>query len=104
MRWRGACCSIHGVIPLSRSSPARATTRGPEALAEACRPLLNHASGAAGYGFISGKFDSVNGFGPTCVRRFVEDTQVLGDRSPEQWQQDAFGQVEAWLRALAVRH
>lgn len=58
--WRGACCSIHGVTPFSRSSPARATTRGPEALAEACRPLLNHASGAAGYGFISGRFDSVD--------------------------------------------
>lgn len=77
---------------------------GPEALAEACRPLLEHASGAAGYGFIAGKFDTVNGFGPTCVRRFVEDTDVLGDRSPEQWQQDAFGQVDAWLQALGLKH
>jgi hypothetical protein len=76
---------------------------GPEALAEACRPLLGHASGAAGYGFIAGKFDTVDGFGPTCVRRFVEDTDVLGDRSPEQWQQDAFGQVDAWLQALGLR-
>lgn len=33
----------------------------------------------------------------------VEDTNVLGDRSPEQWQQDAFGQVDAWLRALGLR-
>jgi hypothetical protein len=77
---------------------------GPEALAEACRPLLEHASGAAGYGFIAGKFDTVDGFGPTCVRRFVEDTDVLGDRSPEQWQQDAFGQVDAWLEALGLRN
>lgn len=76
---------------------------GPEALAEACRPLLEHASGAAGYGFIAGKFDTVDGFGPTCVRRFVEDTNVLGERSPEQWQQDAFGQVDVWLRALGLR-
>jgi hypothetical protein len=76
---------------------------GPEALAEACRPLLSHASGAAGYGFIAKKFDAVEGFGPTCVRRFVEDTQALGGRSPEQWQQDAFGQVDAWLRALGLR-
>ena len=76
---------------------------GPEALAEACRPLLGHASGAAGYRIIDGKFDSVDGFGPTCVRRFVEDTNVLGGRTPEQWQQDAFGQVDAWLRALGLR-
>lgn len=76
---------------------------GPEALAEACRPLLEHTSGAAGFRLIAGKFDTVDGFGPTCVRRFVEDTDVLGDRSPEQWQQDAFGQVDAWLEALGLR-
>jgi len=76
---------------------------GPEALADACRPLLEHASGAAGYGLIAGKFDTVDGYGPTCVRRFVEATAVLGDRSPEQWQQDAFGQVDAWLQALGLR-
>ncbi|WP_028216484.1 nucleotidyl transferase AbiEii/AbiGii toxin family protein [Paraburkholderia oxyphila] len=76
---------------------------GPQALAEACRPLLEVASGAAGYGYIASKFDAVEGFGPTCVRHFVEDTQVLGERSPEQWQLDAFGQVDAWLRALGLR-
>lgn len=76
---------------------------GPEALAQACRPLLAHASAVAGYKFILDKFDAVDGFGPTCVRRFVEETAVLGDRSPEQWQQDAFGQVDAWLRALGLR-
>lgn len=76
---------------------------GPEALAEQCRALLHHPSGAAGYGFIAEKFDSVDGFGPTCVRRFVEQTNVLGERSPEQWQRDAFGQVEAWLKALGLK-
>lgn len=76
---------------------------GPEALAEACRPLLDHPSGAIGFNCIGRKFDSVEGFGPTCVRRFVEDTDVLRDRTPEQWQQDAFGQVDAWLRSLGLR-
>jgi hypothetical protein len=37
------------------------------------------------------------------VRRFVEDTRALGDRTPEQWQQDAFGQIDALLRAMALR-
>jgi hypothetical protein len=76
---------------------------GPHALAQACVPLLGHASATAGYGFIASKFAAVDSFGPTCVRRFVEDTEVLGERSPDQWQQDAFGQVDAWLRALGLK-
>jgi len=77
---------------------------GPEVLAEECRPVLEIAIGKAGYTYIDGKFDEVDGFGPTCVRRFVEETQVMGDRTPEQWQLDAFGQVDAWLRALGLRN
>lgn len=34
---------------------------------------------------------------------FVEQTDILGDRTADQWQQDAFGQVDAWLRALGMR-
>ena len=58
---------------------------------------------ARGFGLIAEKFDTLEGHGPTCVRRFVEDTHVLGDRTSEQWQQDAFGQIDALLRALALR-
>lgn len=76
---------------------------GPDVLAQDCRPLLAHASGIAGYTCIANKFDTADGFGPTCVRKFVEDTRVLGERTPDQWQQDAFGQVDAWLRALGLR-
>jgi hypothetical protein len=76
---------------------------GVTALAEDCRPLLEHASGAQGYGVINEKFDTPNGHGPTCVRNFVERSRLLADRNAEQWQQDAFGQVDAWLRALGLR-
>ena len=76
---------------------------GIDALAQACKPLLAHTSGKQGYRHIAEKFDEFDGYGPTCVRRFVEDTQILGDRTPEQWQQDAFGQVDAWLQALGLR-
>lgn len=76
---------------------------GIEALAEACRPLLAHPSGEQGYRYIDEKFDNLDGYGPTCVRRFVEETRVLGERTPDQWQADAFGQVDAWLRALGLR-
>jgi hypothetical protein len=76
---------------------------GIEALAEACRPLLALASGERGYRYIAEKFDTVESYGPICVRLFVEDTRILGERSPDQWQQDAFGQVDARLRALGLR-
>ncbi|WP_457331229.1 nucleotidyl transferase AbiEii/AbiGii toxin family protein [Rhizobacter sp. P5_C2] len=75
---------------------------GIEALAQACRPLLSHKDGLAGYKFIAGKFDSPDGFGPTCVRQFVEESRVLEHRTPDQWQLDAFGQVHAWLRLLGL--
>ena len=76
---------------------------GIEALAEACKPLLGHESGREGYAFIAGKFESIDGYGPTSVRRFVQDSQILRERTPDQWQADAFGQVDAWLRALGLR-
>ena len=47
-------------------------------LSEDCRPLLEHRSGAQGYGFVNEKFDTLDGFGPTCVRRFVEESKILG--------------------------
>ena len=76
---------------------------GISALAEACRPILDRPKGEEGYRYIAEKFDTANGYGPTCVRNFVADTQILGERTAEQWQQDAFGQVDEWLRALGLR-
>ncbi len=76
---------------------------GAGALAEACRPLLEHEDGAAGYQWIAEKFETVDSFGPTCVRNFVENSHILGERSADAWQQDAFGQVDAWLKALGLR-
>jgi hypothetical protein len=75
---------------------------GPDALAQDCRPILGHSSGEKGYRHIAEKFAAVDTYGPTCVRQFVEDTAILGERSPDQWQQDAFGQVNAWLKALGL--
>lgn len=76
---------------------------GPEALAEACRPLLEHKSGVEGYAGILEKFEGIDSFGPVSVREFVEKEDVMGDRSGDEWQQDAFGQVDVWLRALGLR-
>jgi hypothetical protein len=76
---------------------------GIEALAEACKPVLATESGIQGYTYIAEKFDAPDGYGATSVRKFVADTNILDDRSPDQWQQDAFGQVDALLRALGLR-
>ncbi len=76
---------------------------GIDALADDCRSVLEQKSGNAGYRFIAGKFEAQDSYGPTSVRLFVEETEALGERTPDQWQQDAFGQVDAWLRALGLR-
>ena len=76
---------------------------GIPALAADCQSLLKHQNAVDGYTLINAKFETPESFGPTCVRRFVEESQILGDRDPDQWQRDAFGQVDAWLRALGFR-
>ena len=78
-------------------------TEGVDALVEATRPLLDVDAARQGYRLIAGKFRNVEDFGPTCVRRFVEGSHLLGDRTADQWQQDAFGQVDAWLKGLGLK-
>ena len=76
---------------------------GIDDLVKATGPLLNVESARKGYLLIAGKFRSIEDFGPTSVREFVEGTHLLGHRTLNQWQQDAFGQVDAWLRGLGLR-
>ena len=72
-------------------------------LANATKPLLEIESARAAYSMISDNFRDVNDFGPTSVRQFVEVSPALGEWTADQWQQDAFGQVDAWLKALDLR-
>jgi hypothetical protein len=76
---------------------------GIEALAKDCFPVLERPSGEEGFRYIDQKFETDESYGPTSVRKFVEDSSLLGERTADQWQQDAFGQVDALLRALGVR-
>ena len=76
---------------------------GVDALVEATRPLLDFEAARTGYLNISKKFRHSEDFGPTSVRQFVDRPDILGERSADQWQQDAFGQVEAWLSALGLK-
>lgn len=76
---------------------------GLDALVTECRPLLEHKSGVEGFNHVAAKFKHPDDFGPICVRNFVTDTDIIGNRSLDEWQQDAFGQVDAWAMALGLR-
>ena len=76
---------------------------GVDVLVAATRPLLDFETARTGYLHISEKFRHLDDFGPTSVRQFVDRPDVLGERTADQWQQDAFGQVGAWLSALGLR-
>ena len=76
---------------------------GVDALVRETVPLLEVDSARKGYLAISSKFRSMDDFGPTCVREFVEGSHRLGNRTADQWQQDAFGQVDASLSGLGLR-
>lgn len=76
---------------------------GIDRLVEATRLVLDVESARKGYRLIAGKFRNVEDFGPTSVKEFVEGTHLVGDRTLDQWQQDAFGQVDAWLSRLGLR-
>jgi len=76
---------------------------GIDNLVKATRPLLNVESALQGYLHISAKFRDVDDFGPMSVRRFVEGSYLLAGRTEDQWQQDAFGHVDAWLKGLGLR-
>jgi hypothetical protein len=76
---------------------------GIDALVAQCKPLLEHHSAVEGFAIIADKFQSFGHFGPTSVRNFVTGSDLVGDRSLDDWQQDAFGQVDAWARAMGLR-
>lgn len=77
---------------------------GARALAEMCRPLLQHPSAVAGYRVVARKFESIESVGPKWVRDFVVNSDVLGDRTADQWQVDAHGQLSVWWKSLGLDH
>lgn len=64
-------------------------------------PMIEMPNGPSGWSIQA--LLAMKGCGPTSVRKFVTETEIVGDRAPVQWQLDAFGQVDVWLRALGLR-
>ena len=116
-----AVCSIPALLAMkgharkiasSRKTPTTSITAsayfegGPDALAEACRPLtcareLRPAVTVS----LRRNLIRADGFRTRLTSAAsCKDTQsALADRTAEQWQQDAFGQVDAWWPALGLR-
>ena len=76
---------------------------GIDALAAETGQLPAFETARIGYLHIAEKFRHPDDFGPTSVRLFVDRPDMLEERTADQWQQDAFGQENAWLSALGLR-
>lgn len=74
---------------------------GPEALAGECIELLDDPVARKGYERIAAKFQREDDFGPSTVRLFLAESDLLGGMTPDQLQVDAFRQVHSWWSALA---
>ena len=74
---------------------------GPAKLAEDCRPLLGDPVAREGFKLLAAKFRHREDFGPQTVRAFLADAPPeFTEMDPDQVQTDAFGQVDAFLKAL----
>lgn len=47
--------------------------------------------------------ESRESVGPVWTARFAEAAGILDGRTSDQWQTDAFGQVDLWARAMDLR-
>jgi len=74
-----------------------------EALAAACQPLLKIETAMERFAMIAGKFRDRDFPGPASVRRFAAEQGILDGWDEEEWQTDAFGQVNAFLKAIGIR-
>ncbi|MEP6723109.1 MAG: nucleotidyl transferase AbiEii/AbiGii toxin family protein [Variovorax sp.] len=75
---------------------------GAQALAAACRPLLDDAIALKGFQNIAEKFAEENAYGPVTVRHLLASSHALGEMTEDQVQVDAFQQVKAWISELGL--
>ncbi|WP_436156171.1 nucleotidyl transferase AbiEii/AbiGii toxin family protein [Polaromonas sp. LjRoot131] len=76
---------------------------GIEALGDACRALVDIDAAKTGYQNIAAKFANPDDFGPQTVRKFLVESGATEGMTHAQITQDAFAQVDAWLRRLGFR-
>lgn len=72
---------------------------GLDALADACRTLLDDPLARDAFGQIAEKFETADSYGPGTVSRFLSSRLPQGF-TEEQVRTDAYRQVSAWARRL----
>lgn len=78
---------------------------GVDVLADACRPLLEEDEARVAYMNIADKFRDESDFGPTTVRRFLENSpDKCGDMTPDQIQNDAYLRISKWCELLGLKN
>jgi hypothetical protein len=75
---------------------------GIDSLVTDCLPLLEDAEAVRAFKIVAEKFGGRDHYGPECVARFAAKENILDGRTTDQWQTDAYGQVDAWLRGLGL--
>lgn len=75
---------------------------GVEGLIVDCMPLMEDEEAVRAFTIIAEKFAERDYYGPDCVARFAEKEGVLDGRTRDQWQTDAYGQVNAWLKGMGL--
>lgn len=75
---------------------------GIEGLVTDCKPLLDDEEALRAFKIIAEKFVERDYYGPECVARFAEKEGILDGRTRDQWQTDAYGQVDAWLKGMGL--
>jgi len=75
---------------------------GTDALIADCKPLLDDPEAVTAFKIIAEKFAARDFHGPETVARFAYEAEILNERTRDQWQTDAYGQVSAWLKGLGL--
>jgi len=75
---------------------------GIESLVTDCKPLLDDEEALRAFKIIAEKFVERDFYGPECVGRFAEKEGILDGRTRDQWQTDAYGQIDAWLKGMGL--
>ena len=73
-----------------------------EALVADCQALLTDPEARQGLMHIASKFTVSDDYGPDTVRRFLQESDSIGDMTPEQIQVDAFFRVTTLLQRLGL--
>jgi hypothetical protein len=75
---------------------------GIAALTTECLSLLEEDEARTGFAHIAGKSRDRDDFGPATVRQFLEESDALGEMTPDQVQTDSYMRVSTLLEALGI--